>query len=499
MSPSFCYAYAQEAGETPLPNQYLVRRVIQRFSHTSSLVNVICTIKSPAQAKGLFAPDPSKPLQMVKEDQDAHIANWLLELAKSYRHSTASFLEDGNEVLTVDTQHSVTRQDSSFGSSRAFLVVAHAILALYQLLPFPPLNPNPCGVPMLPPAIDSLKTALHALHLLSKNITTAMPNSRTRTQALLLDAMPRVVAFLDLFTTTSLDSLDHFILVASHKDVIGELTRDLSVACIALQGDSGQAGSLGPAAYFEQASKALQAVAGSTQDVQAKPEGDYGVAGWHSGQGEELPTREAVSGTSSDSEPSLRTDSQSECTGLIPIRDAGFELPVYYSRDHQFPKNQLVVSYAGGHMGGNTSMTSGPPPPEEKKLEPLTNYAEPPLLSWSSGSSQISPPRPSFWEAGSHSTSYFDDDRSTYSQGIGNTMLPFDPISNQYYVDAETHSEALRHSESFPLVQRTTYFNTSHVYASLGYPVSGEDGMKGNGELGASTIPSSEAIRYGYQ
>jgi hypothetical protein len=82
--------------------------------------------------------------------------------------------------------------------------------------------------------------------------------------------MPRVISLLDLFTSTALDSLDHFILVTSHRDMIGELLRELSLACMALESSSPNADGRRAAARqsFERARNGLQNIAQLGTDLQ---------------------------------------------------------------------------------------------------------------------------------------------------------------------------------------------------------------------------------------
>ena len=268
VSASFAYAFGHLS--TAAPTQHVVRRIIERFSDATQLITAIITIKNQAQAKDLFAPDPPRPLAIVA-NEDAHVATWLLELAKYFKDSPSPSAAPPN-IVTPDTgkhgnnhQNQVVLARSAVSeNSRSFLTVAHAILALHQILPYAPASSgggdNDYGTPVPLPTVESLRTALEAVHLLSQNITGSNPRSRTRTQALLLDAMPRVLSLLEVFSSTSMTSLDHFMLMTSHRDTVQELTRDLTKACAGLEG--GMAPSeTGLRAAVQRASASLTAIA----------------------------------------------------------------------------------------------------------------------------------------------------------------------------------------------------------------------------------------------
>lgn len=268
VSASFAYAFGHLTAAAP--TQHVVRRVIERFSDATQLITAIITIKNQAQAKDLFAPDPPRPLAIVA-NEDAHVATWLLELAKYFKDSPSASATPPN-IISIETgKHGnkdqlqvVSAQSTISENSRSFLTVAHAILALHQILPYAPASngggDNDYGSPVPLPTVESLRTALEAVHLLSQNITGSNPRSRTRTQALLLDAMPRVLSLLEIFSSTSMTSLDHFMLMTSHRDTVHELTRDLTKACAGLE--SGMTSSeTGLRAAVHRASASLTAIA----------------------------------------------------------------------------------------------------------------------------------------------------------------------------------------------------------------------------------------------
>ena len=223
---SASFAYTSSGLDNAVARQHVARRIIDRFSSITQLMTSIITIKSQAQAKSLFAPDPARPLASVEEPQ---VATWLLEMA-SYLGNSASPPSTSNAVAPVAT--------SGSDSQNGFLVAAHAVLALHQLLPYAPSKGEEYGSPVPVPTIESSRTALQALYVLSKSIATNTAHGRTRTQALLLDAMPRVLSLLEIFRSTSLCSIEHFSLVTSHRDMIHELLSGLTQACSALERSS---------------------------------------------------------------------------------------------------------------------------------------------------------------------------------------------------------------------------------------------------------------------
>ena len=295
VSASFAYAFGHLSNAAP--TQHVVRRIIERFSDATQLITAIITIKNQAQAKDLFAPDPPRPLAIVAHE-DAHVATWLLELAKYFKDSPSPSAAPPNIVTLETGKHGhgqqsqlVLTKSAVSENSRSFLTVAHAILALHQILPYAPASSgagdNDFGTPVPLPTVESLRTALEAVHLLSQNITGSNPRSRTRTQALLLDAMPRVLSLLEVFSSTSMTSLDHFMLMTSHRDTVHELTRDLTKACAGLE--CGMVPSdTGLRAAVQRASASLTAIAEMGRHM---PD-DLGVNAAHiSTQGAELQQR----------------------------------------------------------------------------------------------------------------------------------------------------------------------------------------------------------------
>lgn len=285
LSSSFAFAYGANSPIAINERQPIVRGVIERFSDMTQLISVLGALKSPKQAKNLFAPDPARPLAIVAEGDEAYVAKWLLDLAKYHKHSAtpdSSLATSAGEAN--DTMQLVKTDKKATDESKAFLVVAHAILALYQLLPFTTYNTNESGVPIPLPTFESLRTALQALHLLSQSIATSSATlNPTRSQALLLDAMPRITALLDLFSSTALNSLDHFILVTSNRHTVRELLFDLGRACSTFAPYSmtgldltsvssivnWTASHALPHANFDRASQALQAIADIGQEASA--------------------------------------------------------------------------------------------------------------------------------------------------------------------------------------------------------------------------------------
>jgi hypothetical protein len=227
VSSSFAFSYSNP--DTVSPLQPVVRRIIERFSDLTQLINVIVALRNQQQVKNMFTPDPPRPLAVI-DDEEAQIATWLVDLAKYYQTSDAA--ESG--TMNMPGQQQLVSQAKLSDSSRSFLVASHAVLALHQILPYATSTSNSYGNPLPLPTVESLKTALSALHLLARSIQVAVPGTRTRTQAILLDSMPRILSLLDVFTSSALSSLDHFVTVMSQRQVVHELLDDLNraIACM---------------------------------------------------------------------------------------------------------------------------------------------------------------------------------------------------------------------------------------------------------------------------
>jgi hypothetical protein len=272
-SSSFAYAYSSTDYSSPL--QPIVRRTIERFSDTAQLINVIVTLKNQAQAKNLFTPTPLRPLAVI-DDEEAHISNWLVDLARFYKISEAS-------PASLQVVSSAGRQSLDVGgklseSSRAFLVVSHAVLSLHQILPYATGSNSQYGSPLPLPTVDSLHTALQALHLMAGSIQISAPHSRTRTQAILLDAMPRILALLDIFTTSSLSSLDHFVLLTTQRAMVHELLEDLNRAVASMAAASMHTRALEScASTLEKASRGLRTVVDIGNELQSRQAGQQAL------------------------------------------------------------------------------------------------------------------------------------------------------------------------------------------------------------------------------
>lgn len=279
VSSSFAYAYG--GPKCTSPSQPTVRRVIERFSEVAQLINVIISIKSQSQARNIFAPDPPRPLAVL-DDEDARIAGWLVDLAQFYEKSGSQSNALGlGDLPSAESNGAVTISDSS----RAFMVVSHAILALHQVLPYAPNSSTSFGSPMPLPTIESLRTALKALHVVSRSIQISAPNSRTRTQAVLLDAMPRILSLIDIFTNASLSSLDHFVMMTAQRDMVHELLGDLRRAVSSMGSHAMHARSLDSCcSTLEKASKGLRAVVDIGSQLQNQPSVQAHFAGYNTEQ-----------------------------------------------------------------------------------------------------------------------------------------------------------------------------------------------------------------------
>lgn len=226
-SSSFAFSYSNP--DTVSPLQPVVRRIIERFSDLTQLINVIVALRNQQQVKNMFAPDPPRPLAVI-DDEEAQIATWLVDLAKYYQSSDVT--ERG--AVNMSGQQQVASQKRLSDSSRSFLIASHAVLALHQILPYATSTSNSYGNPLPLPTVESLQTALSALHVLARSIQVAAPGTRTRTQAILLDSMPRILSLLEVCTSSALSSLDHFVAVMSQRRLVHELLDDLNraIACM---------------------------------------------------------------------------------------------------------------------------------------------------------------------------------------------------------------------------------------------------------------------------
>ena len=261
---SFQYAY----GGMSLPAtdlQHSVRHTIERFSDTAQLFKLIATVKNHDRLRQLFHPEPRKPLKTPSQREVATLdtarpAAWLVDVAKLYNVSedTANRLIDA----LPPGQSPVPLIDSLSRSSRSFMVVASTLLALHQLLPcaMPTGEHAEVGAPSPLPTVDAMKNSLDALQLLSMSVGSDRMQGRSRTQAMLLDAMPRIVDMLDLFSTSALGSLDHFVLVTSESDTIVALLRDLNNAILVLEAET-------PDSYVTACRTALQRAATALQCI----------------------------------------------------------------------------------------------------------------------------------------------------------------------------------------------------------------------------------------
>ncbi|KAK9893643.1 hypothetical protein P389DRAFT_114546 [Cystobasidium minutum MCA 4210] len=320
-SSSFAFAYSTPDIASPL--QPIVRRTIERFSDMTQLINIIVTLKSQSQAKNLFAPDPPRPLAVI-DDEEAQIATWLVDLAKYYHKSSDA--PDASINGVMNGQQQMVVQNKLSDSSRSFLVASHAVLALHQILPYATTASNAYGSPLPLPTVESLRTALTALHLVARSIQVSAPGTRTRTQAILLDAMPRVLSLLEVFTSSSLSSLDHFVLVTSQRQLVHELLDDLNraIACMSSPGaGTPSLDSCGTA--LAKSSKSLRTVVDIGMELQQRQDGsntmslpgsvphpyqvDYSIAPSTQVQGIANQATATVPGTPST--PSASTDSAS--------------------------------------------------------------------------------------------------------------------------------------------------------------------------------------------
>lgn len=252
---SFSFAFAYSSPEVSSPLQPVVRKTIERFSDMTQLINVIVALKNQSQARNLFTPDPPRPLAVI-DDEEAQIATWLVDLAKFYHTASSSETDSqsGNSQALVP-------QTKVSESSRSFLVASHAVLALHQILPYATASSNAYGSPLPLPTVESLRTALTALHLVARSIQVSSPGSRTRTQAILLDAMPRILSLLDILTSSSLSSLDHFVLVTSQRNTVHQLLDDLNRAIACMSSPSARTPSLDSCGQaLEKSSKGLRTV-----------------------------------------------------------------------------------------------------------------------------------------------------------------------------------------------------------------------------------------------
>lgn len=225
---SSSFAYSSSGLDDGIARQHVARRIIDRFASVTQLMTSIIHIKTQAQAKQIYAPDPARPLPSAEEPL---IANWLLDMAGALSASNST---PGTSAASLSSRAS-SNSSRSAESQNGFLIAAHAVLALHELLPFAPSNGDEFGAPVPLPTVQSTEAALRALHLLARSITTNVTHGRTRTQALLLDAMPRTLSLLDLFASTAFQSPSHFSLVAEQRDMIHELLAGLTEACTALE------------------------------------------------------------------------------------------------------------------------------------------------------------------------------------------------------------------------------------------------------------------------
>lgn len=230
----------------------------------------IIAAKSQAQAKLLYAPDPARPLSTPDEPL---VANFLLDMA-NYLGNPSSPAGNMLDIVPSSSMSSVSVSSRNGDSQNGFLVAAHAVLALHQLLPYAPSNGDEYGAPVPLPTLQSAETALKALHLLSKSITVNPAYGRTRTQALLLDALPRVLNLIDIFSAASCSSWSHLALITSNRDMIHELIAGLQDACTALEKSSpGGTSEANLKAALQRSSLPLATVADSYQLLQSSGSG----------------------------------------------------------------------------------------------------------------------------------------------------------------------------------------------------------------------------------
>lgn len=372
LSSSFAYAYSNTDVSSPL--QAIVRRTIERFSDMTQLINVIVSLRNQKQAKNLFVPDPPRPLA-VMDDEEAQIATWLVDLAKYYNADTAD-----NTCSGVSGQHQLVQQNKLSETSRAFLVVSHAVLALHQILPYTTSSSNSYGSPLPLPTVESLRTALSALHLVARSIQSAAPGSRTRTQAILLDAMPRILSLLDIFTSSALSSLDHFVLVTSQRNTVHDLLDDLNRAVASMNQPSSRASpivSCGDA--LEKSSKGLRTVVDIGSELQNTQRGPvvhgqpfdgmplsrYALYG-SSVQAELLPGTPSASPSSTDS--AQWHGGQSQLYKAWPQPNQG---STFLSDNHPDLANPGINAYSNAPLPSHTSFT-------------YTQYSHPNHISMSS-------------------------------------------------------------------------------------------------------------------
>jgi hypothetical protein len=91
--------------------------------------------------------------------------------------------------------------------------------------------------------------------------------------------MPRILSLLDIFTSSSLSSLDHFVLVTSQRDLVHELLNDLNHAIACMSSSSSRTVGLDNCGEaLEKSSRGLRTVVDIGLELQSRQHSNTGLA-----------------------------------------------------------------------------------------------------------------------------------------------------------------------------------------------------------------------------